>query len=204
MATSVQIPDDQLQPGDLVDVEYEIMPGAAPAAVAAAIHDVKAQLAHDRRFVYQGSQEFETQETETGALYKAIIITVMVADPSKRTGSNPPPAETQQAGFWIPVTVIVALVTSAVIAWRASVVYVGYTLTRRTEAVISAVDRIRNDPNMTPDQKQAALDALGATKEEQKGLSAGIAAFGGSLVTAALIIGVVWAVSLSGKGRAAD
>ena len=47
MAT--QIPDDMLRSGDLVDVEYEIKPGANATLVGLAISQVKKDLWADKR-----------------------------------------------------------------------------------------------------------------------------------------------------------
>ncbi len=44
MAQQIDIPDDMLRSGNLLDVEYEIKPGANPTLVGMAISQVKKDL----------------------------------------------------------------------------------------------------------------------------------------------------------------
>lgn len=134
MATKLQIPDDVLIPGDLVDVYYQIKPGAPQGLVTTAIHEIKKSLASDSRFHYQGSKIEDRTNLEDNSVTPYLIVTLQVADPSKVTGNKPLATQPQQAGLWIPIVVLIALVTAAVVAYSVAVVYRNYVLNRHPVA----------------------------------------------------------------------
>ncbi len=132
MATQVRIPDDQLAPGDLVDVEYLIQPGAAPGMVKLAVSEVKKSLANDERFNYQGSRE-ETRIDKSGLAgsvreVQVIIITVQVADPRKK--GAPLPGDPQKAAVGVSIAVLVAIVAGVAALYSAAIIYRSYTIKR--------------------------------------------------------------------------
>jgi hypothetical protein len=215
MATNAQMPDELLAPGDLVDVEYLIQPGAAPGLVTLAIHDIKRALAADERFLYQSSW-IETRVDKTGQFgavvdVEFLIVRVQVADPAKRAalpdGYEPQPQwtpERQEAGIpRLSVRAFLALVIAAGAPYSAALVYQSYITRRNTVDRIAEVERIRQDPTLSDDEKRAAFEAIGQAGSSSS-LGLGVAAFGGSLVTAAIVIGVLWALSLSGRRGGPD
>lgn len=188
------IPSDEvLYPGDLVDVEYEIV-GGNSFLTALAVHRVKEDLATDDRFHYQGSQEVERDDQGDGVRHRYLIITVQVADPSKRTGHNPPPPEEQKAGMGATV-IKVGMIVVAITGSIAVSVATG-SLIHRT----ATIHHMTDDRTLTDQQRKEGLEAIG---KSSGGIGGAVAAAGGSLVTAAIIIGVLWALSLSSRGHGA-
>lgn len=195
MAQQLDIPDDMLAPGDLVDAYYQIRPGTSQYLVDAAIGDIKQALASDRRFHYQGSRIETLLEEDDGQVYEYLIVTLQVADPSKVTGSNPvvydPALEQvtggrlgapQRAGL-VGIIVLAALLAAAVVAASGSVIYKYWTLNRIL------------DSDLSDETKRTAFQGQKAS---------GFAAFGGSLVMAVIIIGVLWALSLSSRAHGGE
>lgn len=180
MAT--QIPDEMLRSGDLVDVEYLIKPGANPTLLGLAISNVKKDLWADKRFDYQGSrEEIRTNKSGLdGGVREERILIITVSVRKYPRGERP---ELYQAGLHLGVAILLGLFAGAVIAYSGQLAYKTHT-----------VKRIATDPNMSDAVKTAALEALG---QSSASVGSGIAAVGGSLVTAAIIIGVLWALSLS-------
>jgi hypothetical protein len=202
MAEPTQVVDELLAPGDLVDVEYLIQPGAAPGLVTLAIHDIKRSLAADERFHYQGSWT-ETRVDKTGQFggvidVEFLIVRVQVADPSKRKalpdGYEPQPQwnpERQEAGIpRLSVKSVVALFSAAIAAHAAAVTIRTYTL-----------HRLATSTAMNDETKQAALNAFG---KGGSSIGQAIALISGSLGTAAIIIAVLWALSLSSRRGGVD
>ncbi len=173
MAEQVNIPEDQLQPGDLVELKYEIT-SANETIVGMAIHDIKSALAQDPRFDYQGSREVTASNLATGQPVRWLFITVSV----RRTLREGRP-EIQQANWLVPIVVLVGLVAAAIVAYSGSVVYKTYAIKRIAMA------------DIPEGSKTTALKALGRG-------SLGLAA-GSSLVMAGVVIAVLWVLS---RGRA--
>lgn len=192
MAEAVPIPSDMLQSGDLVDVEYEIKAGAPEALVNLAISQVKKDLWADPRFDYQSSRRLYGYDADQ-VWYDKLIVTVSVRQYPR--GQRP---EVQQAGIFVPIAVLIALLAGVVASYGLKFMTARVTL-RATEAVTSEVERIRNDPNMTEAEKQAAYAAL--QQRDSRSIGSGLAAAGGSILTAAIIIAVLWALSLSRPAR---
>jgi hypothetical protein len=191
MADQLQIPDDQLRPGDLVEVEY-LVTGGNDTLLGMAVHDVKKTLATDTRFHYQGSRWDDRVDLSDGQTYRYLIITVMVADPSKVTG-NHPKVEIQQAGIGVvAIGALIGLVATAIVAYSGQLAYTTYS-----------VKRIAADPSIPDDVKVAALTAIGAGAKKPL-VGGSVTAAGGAVVTAVIIIGVLWALSLSRRGASAE
>ncbi|MCU0916912.1 MAG: hypothetical protein MUC88_20480 [Planctomycetes bacterium] len=177
---TTQIQDDMLHSGDLVGFEYLIKPGANETLLGLAIKRVKDDLWADRRFDYQGSYE-ETRTNKSGldgAIIEERYLIINVIVRKYPRGERP----TEQQASMALATAI-ALMAGALIAYLA-------VLEHRTTTVV----RIATDPNMSEQTKRAALEALG---KPAGGIGGTIAAAGGSLVAAAIVIGVLWALSLS-------
>jgi len=178
------IQDVELQPGDFVDVEYEIR-DTVNFLEAAAISSVKQELAKDPRFHYQGSEIQERVDLGVGFTWRYLVITVQVADPSK---ISPPPegwvpmgtGERLEAGVG-KVSVLIALIATALVGSTA-VIYKTYT-----------VRGIQADPNLSSEEKIALAKGLSTPIV---GFGSGVAALGGSLVTVAIVLSVLWGLSL--------
>jgi hypothetical protein len=170
-----------LQPGDLVDIELELKAGLYGTLENLAVSEVKKSLAADRRFRYQGSREIESFETETGEPYRAIIITVQVADLSKVTGSNPRPTPPLEAGVsWIKVITLVSIVAGAIAAYSGAIAYRAYVIRRiATSGESDAV-------------KVAALQAAGQPLFGTGSL--------GGVGMAVIIIAVLWVLTRTPRG----
>jgi hypothetical protein len=121
MATAIETQD--LRPGDLVDIKYEIRTDNR-VQLGLAVHSIKQALASDERFNYQGSREVTASELATGAQVRWLIVTVEVRKTLRQEQME---TKTQEAGFWIPLVAIVALMTTAVFAWGHAVKYVSAT-----------------------------------------------------------------------------
>jgi hypothetical protein len=171
MPQAVQIADDLLRPGDLVDVNYEIAGGNA-TLVAMAVSNVKRTLAADKRFHYQGSVEFESSENETGTPQRFITFTVQVADPAK-VGDRATASKPQEAGL-VSVLTLLAVIAGAIAAVGLSYAIVHASTTVRAIAMSNQTDAVK-------------VAALGALSKPPFGI--------GTLV----IGGILAAVLLSGR-----
>lgn len=193
MAETLNIPDDMLAPGDLVAVEYEIV-GANQTLVDMAIHDVKNTLSTDPRFDYQGSEIVDRVDLGTGTTHQYLICYVQVR---KTLRAERP--EQQEAGV-LPYVALAALVGIAVAAVACH--YLSYrkaTVVNRTAEVQGEiVEKILNDPNMSSEDKSSAIRGLQQT--QATGVGSGLAAAGSAIGMALVIIGVLWALSLSHRG----
>lgn len=186
MATQVQ--DDMLHSGDLVGFEYLIKPGANETLLGLAIKRVKDDLWADRRFDYQGSYE-ETRTNKSGldgAIIEERYLIINVIVRQYPRGERP---TEQQAGVGAIVVVLATL--AAILAGSLAV----YSVFEYKGAVVhkQTVEAVLNS-DLPPEAK---ADLLNKSQPQSKSIGTGIAAFGGSLVTAAIIIGVLWALSLS-------
>jgi hypothetical protein len=194
MAEQLYIPAEMLHSGDLVDVEY-LVKYPNDLLLDHVLGRIKVELSTDARFNYQGSRMEEREEDSP--LYGGIhivhyfIVTVQVADPRKVVGNrNDQTAEALSVPVAILLGVIAASIAASVVAGSAAVIYNRYTITR-----------IATDPTMSEETKQAAL---GAIEGSGTGIGGGLVAAGGSLVTAAIIVAVLWALSLSRQRGGAD
>lgn len=113
----------QLSPGDLVDVIFEIATSNATLA-SYAISKVKADVAADKRWHYQGSVIEDRTDPETGRTFRALVITVQAVDPAKVTG-NHPEVTVYEANALAVVAVIVGGIAALAIA--GAVIYRDYT-----------------------------------------------------------------------------
>jgi hypothetical protein len=203
MAQTFEIQDQYLNPGDLVDVEYLITPGAPEGMVTLAIREAKKILANDPRFHYQGSrEELRTNKSGlTGSITedRYIILTVQVADPRKVTGSYTPEPEVQTAG--VPGVVLLsslaAIVVGAAIAYSAHCSVERVQITYQTAVVQKETTQVVMESDLSNDQKTTVLtgqaEAMKAAAAK-KSMGSGIAAAGGSLATAGIIIAVLLVV----------
>lgn len=174
-----KIPDDMLQPGDIIDVTYAIV-GDNQTLVDLAIHEVKKQLAADPRFDYQGSrieQGFDADQVPQNDL----IISVQVRKYLR--GQRP---ETQEASIGL----------IGIASLLAGLIALGAYYTHAIKYVSANKRAIAENPLLSDSVKVAAL-------QEEKTFGQGVAAAGGSLMTAMIIIGVLWAMSLS-RRRSGD
>lgn len=175
-----KIPDDMLQPGDLVDVRYAIV-SDNQTLVDLAIHEIKKQLAADPRFDYQGSrteQGFDADQVPQNDL----IITVQVRKYLR--GQRP---ETQEA------IIGVIAISTAIALLAAAVAYYAHAI-----KFVSANKRaIAENPAISDEVKVAAL-------HDKTSIGAGLGAAAGSLFTAVVIIAVLLALSWSRRGHGGD
>jgi hypothetical protein len=193
MAYAYTIPDDMLAPGDLLDVDF-LVTSDNDTLVGMAIQDVKKALWADPRFDYQGSA---WQTREDG---RHLIVTVSVRTTLK--GETVPIQQANVAVGLIAVATAITLLAGAIAYWSC-MEYKGAVLKAGVErARIEQIERIRNDPTLSPEEKTAQIAAVPSAPET--GLGAGVAAFGGSLVTAVIVIGVLWALSLGVRHRGSE
>jgi hypothetical protein len=183
MAETVQLDNDKLYPGDIIRFDFEIL-SDNQVLIGLAVKSVKDRIAADDRLDYQGSAERTVGDLELKRDVRMLSIYAQVR--RYRRGDRP---ELQLAIAWVPLSIVVAAVAGAL-------VYYGSTL----RDLGHVVERIVTNPNLSDAQKQAALAALGGGS----GVGAGLAAMGGGLVTAAIVIAVLWALSLSRPARSAE
>jgi len=176
MAT--QIPDDMLRSGDLVDVFYEIKPGANPTLVSMAISQVKNDLWADKRFDYQGSRITEEFDPETREPFELLTVTIMVRKYPR--GERP---ERYEAGIFVPIVALVAMLTAAVVAFSVAIIYRSYVVHRIASSEQSDAVKV------------AGLEAVAQPIFELSKLSVGTVAIG------ALFL---WALFGRKGGRALD
>jgi hypothetical protein len=190
MAQTVNIPDDMLAAGDLVAVEFEIRPGANATGLDLAIHQVKQDLAQDPRFDYQGSDIVTRVDKSglTGSVREVEYLIVYVQVRRSLRGARP---QTQEAAIGvIALASLAAICVAAVVAWGAYLNYRTATIVQRT------IETITQDPNLSPEQKTQIIKSVVPAPPS---IGSGVAAAGASLGTALVIIGVLWALSLSSR-----
>lgn len=167
MAQTAPIDTNVLKSGDMIDLEYQIV-GSNETMIALAVHSVKQSIASDSRLDYQsGRREYRT-DLETGIVYEFLIVTVIV----RRYPRGEREPDIQLAGLWVPIAIIVAAASAAVIAYSTAVVYRSYTVHR-----IATGDQ-------SDAVKQTALGAL-----DQPFDLAGWS----WIVPAAIVLGIYWA-----------
>jgi hypothetical protein len=201
--------DILLEPGDIVKMQYEI--GKANAQqVALAVHGIKATLSADKRFNYQGSEILSQTDTyndmgyESSRTYQVLNVYIQVAKKVKEY-SRPQTAETgtgvrttesngvKQAG--VPAgRVVVALLTLTGLLAGATVSVSHYLSIRQKAMMVNGV--LVSD--LTPEQK---VKVVGDIMGDKTSVGAGVAAVGGSIMTAVLILGGIWAASQILGGR---
>jgi len=193
MAETIEIPEGVLVPGDIIRFDYRIQ-GTNETLVGMAVSDIKKALWSDDRLDYQGSENSYPVDLETGKSTRILSIYVSVRKYRRAQRET-----TQYAITGVAVLSLVAIVASAVAVYSAAITYQSYAIKRVELARIEEVEKVRTDQTMSDDAKKAALEAIANKRDTPIGLGSGLAAFGGSLVTAAIIIGVLWALSLSGR-----
>jgi hypothetical protein len=176
----VKIPDDMLAPGDLVEIEYRIK-GGSDILTMMAVNEVEKSLDREEKWDLTRYRFEDRLDPQTNEPKRYVVFTVRYREVSKWDSEKV--YETQMAGGLVAVALAISLLAGALAAY-AYVEYVGYQLMRK----------VIEDPTFTPDQKTQIL-----TEGNKQGIGSGLAAAGGSLVTAAVIIGVLWAVSLSAR-----
>ncbi len=175
--------DEVLNPGDLLDVIYEVKPGN-DTLVDLAISKAKNDLAKDPRWHYQGSHWEEYPDPDFAGTVRLIVFTVQVADPSKVTGEDPPDVQLARALDPRIIAAVILAVGLAISSVAASIymTYKGYL-----------INKTASDPGISDEVKLAAL--AGLTKSN---LGDALKSVGHSLVIVALIVGVLWVLSKSG------
>jgi len=180
---ALSIPNDQLMAGDIV--EFIIDPQTAnQTLIDLGVHKIKSDLAAEAWYDYQGSE----WRTIDGRRYLSIYVQV------RRYPRGMPPS---MASGFAPVAVVVvslaALAAIVAVATAVSKMREVAAGVRRDQAIVV----IATDPSLTKEQKDRYIAALNAPVTGSTGLGAGVAALGGGLMTAAIIIGVIWALSES-------
>jgi hypothetical protein len=199
MAETVEINEELLYPGDTIRFDF-LLTSSNETLRSLAIQKVKEQIYADDRLDYQGS-EIVTEVDKTGLAGGVREIEVLHVYAKVRTYRRDAHPEIQKAGIGaFSVLTLVALVTTAVMLASCAVVYRSYSIQRTTTVKVEEIEKIRTDPDMTADQKEAALQSLGESKTAT-GFGAGIAAAGASVGTALIIVAVLWALSLSSGRR---
>jgi hypothetical protein len=177
MAT-LRLDNVQLKPGDIVMVQYELT-GANETLTGLAVHQIKQTLANDARFNYQGSEVGEAQDADENTLSVLNIYVQVRKTPRQER------VEVQQAGVGIEIVIgvvaLVALISGAIIAHSGQI-------KERCVTVNGILASGESDA-----VKIEALKAAGA--DAKTGIGTGIAALGGGLVTAALVLGGLWLLS---------
>lgn len=203
MATTLDIRDDLLYPGDTIRFDYVIR-GGNQTLLNMAISDIKKTIYADDRLDYQGS-EIVTEVDKSGLEGSVREVQVLRIYAKVRRYRREVPPEIQEAGIGaIGVGVLIGVIATAVVAYSAVVVARGHSVTRAVQAVTEQVEKIRTDEGLSDEAKQAAFEALGkGIPEPKQNLGSGLTALGSGLVTTAMIIGVLWAVSLSSPRRGA-
>lgn len=190
--------NEVLNPGDLIEVQYEIR-NAPETLTKLAIHKVKTELWADPRFNYQGSRIDEVTDAATGEKRRYLFIQVQVRRYLK--GDR---IRKVQASAFHP-TVLLGVIAAAItaVAVSSSLAYQNYTILRSAQITAEEAEKIRTDPSLSAEQKTQILSELYTEPPAAKsvGVGTGLAALGGSVVTAAIVIGVLWALSLSGRPR---
>jgi len=184
MAQPVDIGNLQLNPGDFLEFEYLEM--GTPTAVQMAVHAVKAALANDARWNYQGSFESERADVETGATFKYVTIIVQIRKPTAQTVPS-------LAGGIVPVIaiggyilfgVVAGYVAAALIPWKSAVKLVSETAKDGNGQIRAIVQ----DQTIPDDMKKVAIAAIQANVEQtQVVASKPLIGFGGGMTTGLLL-----------------
>jgi len=192
MPTQTKIPDNMLAPGDILEVTYDVV-SDNDTLVGLAIHSIKSSLAADARFNYQGSRWDEGFDADQ-VPYRRLIISVQVRK-SLREERTP----TQLAGIGVAGMVLIG---SLLAILAGAVVNSGYGKIIEQKKYTIIRD-ITNDPNLSEAERVAALNAVNVAGQGT-GTLANLTAAGGSLVTAGIIVAVLWALSLSRRPSGAE
>lgn len=205
MAKTVEINEELLYPGDTIRFDFVLRAGGNETLRSLAIKKVKEQIYADDRLDYQGS-EIVTEVDKTGLAGGVTEIEVLHVYAKVRQYRRDAHPETQKAGIGaFSVGVLVGAISGAVVAYAVVISLRGQSVTRASQAVVTEVEKIRTDSTLSDDAKQAAFETLGeAIPEQTKGVASGLAALGGGLVTTAMVIGVLWALSLGSRPRGID
>lgn len=182
MAETVEINPELLYPGDTIRFDFLIR-SPNQTLVDQATREAKRTVYADDRLDYQGSEVTEPVDLETGESSKILSIYATV-----RKYRRDAPPEIQKAGVGPIVAVaLVAAIVSAVITASSAVIYKTYAVTR-------AVSSIVENPDLSEEEKKAALNAIG------KGQSTGVLATTGALIGAGVIVaGLLYAMSSGGR-----
>ncbi len=204
MAETMTIDESLLYPGDTIRFDF-LLKGTNQTLLDLAIRKVKETIYADDRLDYQGS-EIVTEVDKTGlegGVREVQVLRIYATVRRYRRDAHP---ELQKAGIGaVSIGTLIAVISAAVAVYAAAVTIRGHGVTRTSQAIVAEVESIRTDPNLSDEAKQAALETLGkATPQQPKSIGSGLAALGGGLATTAMIIGVLWAVSLSSRRRGID
>ncbi len=203
----INIPTDLLLPGDEVDIEYRIHPGSNQTVVGLAISDIKAAVAKDPRFDYQGSRIESRLDKETLNVTNFLIIRVTV-----RRTPRAERVEVQEAGMGVGILIGLGTVMALALGWAA--VHIAHlrlermnVISHNLQVVTEEMQRISNDPNLSDETKREmikAYQAVLATSQPQSvgsGIKQGITAAGSAVAMAIIIIAVLWVITRNRGGQ---
>lgn len=123
-----------LEPGQYVDLVFEIFQPVTLADETAAVKYIKAKVAKDKRWHYMGGDIQQRTIEATGRTFRALVITVQIADPAKRWHNPPTQAEIQEANtLGVVIRTAGAVVTAAVAVY---VIAEEWRLDRQAERVL--------------------------------------------------------------------
>jgi hypothetical protein len=187
MAETIQIDPELLYPGDTIRFDFLIR-SASETRKAAALKSIKDTIYSDDRLDYQGSEETFPVDLETGE--SSHILSVYATVRKYKRNASP---EMQKAGIGpFAIVAIVASVSAAVVAWKVDAIYETYAVARVREAIME-------NPDMTPQEKVAALETLAG--EEKGTISGAIQKTGAGVVAVIALLGLFWLLSQSSGER---
>ncbi|MDI6447874.1 hypothetical protein [Anaerobaca lacustris] len=192
MAETAPIDTNVLKSGDMIDLEYQIV-GSNETMIALAVKAIKDTVHSDPRLDYQsGWREYRWEwsggSVGSGSLVRVEYLIVQAIVRRYPRGEPEPEREIQEAGIWIPLTLIVAMLAAAVAAYPAAIIYRSYVIHRTVK-----------DPGIPEETKVAALGAYEKTGSVDVQIP-GVASLG-DWVPWLLAAGLVGAMVMTGRSR---
>jgi hypothetical protein len=168
-------------PGDSIEFWFELHTDSQ-TLINLATHEVNKAVYADPRFDMQGIRNVEATDYETGQPASFVVVTVT----ARKTPRHQPEQEYEAGvGAVIAIAGLVAAVAACIVAYEA--------IELRSTNVIASV---ANNPNLSAAEKLEALNVM-----QKSTIGGGLAAAGGSLLTAAIIVAVIWVMTRSRTHR---
>jgi hypothetical protein len=185
--TNLPGPDELVYPGDLVELYYAPKANATSDQVNAALSAIKKELSADEGYNYQGSEWREVNGQR--------LFVIQLQRRSYPKAADPQIYEANPLGFVAVLGTIIALALAATYAWGKYVDYQAAVVKKSTAATVQA---IAENPNLTPEQKATALEAIGAG--QQKLAQANLSLLAGGVFVAIIVIAVLWVSTSRHRG----
>jgi|GEM_PF-4258719 len=196
MATTLDIRDDLLYPGDTIRFDYVIR-GGNQTLLDMAIGEVKRKIYSDDRLDYQGSEIVGEVDKSglSGSVEEIRVLRVYAKVRRYRREASP---QVQEAGIGaIALVSIVALLAGAW-AYSQYISFRGATIVLRTAQVQQDTTKMILESDLSSQQKTEVLtsqaDAVQSAGVKRPIFGSSIPVLGGGLATAAVIIGVLLVV----------